>query len=64
MYLQDGVEKDEKGQVKERFVSLSLNSKDEEESPDKCFVHLKIAVYTWIGSVAQEPLEIARREDS
>jgi hypothetical protein len=43
-------------------ISLFLNSLDE-KSTDKCFVHLEIAVYSWIGSVAQATPEPWTRED-
>jgi hypothetical protein len=52
MCLKNGDEKDEKGQAKERVVDLFLYSLGK-KSTDKCFVHLEIAVYSWIGSVAQ-----------
>jgi hypothetical protein len=65
MYLEDGDEKDVEGQGKERDVSLSLyRLEDEEESTQKVFVHLDIAVYSWIGSVAQAPPGLVRSEDS
>jgi hypothetical protein len=63
MYLKDGVEKDEEGQAKDKIVSLYLKSL-EEESTDKCFVQLEVAVYSWIGSVTEAPPELVRREDS
>jgi hypothetical protein len=61
MYLKDGDEKDEEDRAKER-ISLFLNSLDE-KSTEKCFVHLEIAVYSWIGSVAQATPEPWTRED-
>jgi hypothetical protein len=53
MKFKHGNEKDEEGLAKERDVILYLKSLEEEESNDKCFVHLEIAVYSWIGSVPQ-----------
>jgi hypothetical protein len=57
MYLKDGDEKDEEddeGRAKDKIISLFLKSQ-EEESNDKCFVHLEVSVYSWINSVAQAP---------
>jgi hypothetical protein len=62
MNLKDGDEKDEKGQAKERIISLCLNSL-EEESTEKCFVQLEISIYSWINSVAHAPPKLFRRED-
>jgi hypothetical protein len=53
MHLADGEEEDEEGLEKERVVILALKSLEEGELSDKCFVHLEIGVYSWIGSVAQ-----------
>jgi hypothetical protein len=62
MNLEDGDEKDEKGQAKERVVSLYLHSLGK-GSTEKCFVHLEIAIYCWIGfAVAPAPLGSVRRE--
>jgi hypothetical protein len=66
MYLKDGDEEDEEdeeGQAKDKVITLYLNSLEEGESTDKCFVDLEIAVYSWIGSVAQAPSALVRRED-
>jgi hypothetical protein len=58
-------EKDEDGQAKDKNITLYLKSQNEvEELPEKCFVQLEIAVYSWIGSVAQAPPEVLTREDS
>jgi hypothetical protein len=62
MNLKDGGEKDEHGQAKDKTISLYLKSLDE-NSTDKCFVHLEVSVYSWIGSVAQAPPESWTRED-
>jgi hypothetical protein len=62
MYSKDGDGKDGEGQAKDKIISFYLKSQ-EEELTDKCFVLLEIAVYSWIGSVAQEPPESWTRED-
>jgi hypothetical protein len=54
--------KDEEGRAKDKIISLYLKSQ-EEELTDKCFVHLEVSVYSWIGSVAQAPPGLVRRED-
>jgi hypothetical protein len=62
MNLKDGDEKDEESQAKDKIISFYLNSL-EEKPTEKCFVHLEIAVYSWIGSVAQATPEPWTRED-
>jgi hypothetical protein len=62
MNSKDGVEKDAEGRAKDKNISLYLNSL-EEKSTEKCFVHLEISVYSWIGSVAQATPEPWTRED-
>jgi hypothetical protein len=54
---------DEEGHLKDKIISLYLNSEEEEELTDKCLVHLEIAVYSWINSVAQAPPGLVMRED-
>jgi hypothetical protein len=62
MCSKDGDEKDEEGQAKDKIISWFLNSLGEELT-DKCFVHLDVSVYSWIGSVAQATPESWNRED-
>jgi hypothetical protein len=62
MKLKDGDEEDGEGQAKDKRITLSLKSQ-EEESTDKCFVHLEVSGYCWIGSVAQAPPQLWARED-
>jgi hypothetical protein len=62
MNLKDGDEKDEEGRAKDKIISLFLK-RQEDESTDKCVVHLEFAFYSWINSVAQEPPGLVRRED-
>jgi hypothetical protein len=62
MNLKDGDEKDEEGRAKDKMISLYLNSLGEELT-DRCSVHLEIAVYSWINSVAQATPESWTRED-
>jgi hypothetical protein len=54
--------KDEEGRTKDKIISLYLKSLDKELT-DKCFVHLEVSVYSWIGSVAQAPPGLVIRED-
>jgi hypothetical protein len=65
MNWKDGDKKDENGQAKDKIICLGLflNSLGKGLT-DKCCVHLEIAVYSWIGSVAQAPPGLVRREDS
>jgi hypothetical protein len=60
MNLEDGDEKDEKGQAKERIVGLYLRQLGE-KSTDKCFVDLEVSVYSWTNSVSVAP-DLLRRE--
>jgi hypothetical protein len=62
MNSKDGHEKDEEGRAKDKIISLYLKPQ-EEESTDKCFVLLEISVYSWIGSVAQAPPRLVKREE-
>jgi hypothetical protein len=62
MNSKDSYLMDEEGQSKDKIISLYLKSQ-EEELADKCFVHLEIAVYSWINSVAQAPPGLVTRED-
>jgi hypothetical protein len=63
MNLKDGDEKDEEGLAKDKNITLYLKSLVEEELTDKCFVHLEIAVYSWINSVPQAQPGLVIRED-
>jgi hypothetical protein len=62
MNLKDGDEKDEEGRAKDKNITLYLNSLGK-GSTDKCCVHLEIAVYSWINSVAQAPPGLVRSGD-
>jgi hypothetical protein len=62
MNSKDGDEKDEEGRAKDKIISWFLNSLGEELT-DRCSIHLEIAVYCWIGSVAQATPEPWTRED-
>jgi hypothetical protein len=61
MNSRDGYVKDEEGQATDKIISLYLKSQ-EEESTDKCFVHLEVSVYSWIKSVFQAPPGLVDRE--
>jgi hypothetical protein len=56
------IDEDEKGQAKDKNISLYLTSLDK-KSTDKCFVDLDMSVYSWINSVAQAPRESWTRTD-
>jgi hypothetical protein len=62
MHLKDGDEKDEKGQAKDKVISLGLLSQDKEMT-EKCFVDLEISIYSWINSVDHAPSGLFRREN-
>jgi hypothetical protein len=62
MNSKDGREKDEEGRAKDKIISLYLKSL-EEESTDKCYVQLEVAVYSWINSVARAPPRLVKREE-
>jgi hypothetical protein len=63
MNLKDGDEKNEAGLAKDKIISLCLKSLVEEELTDRCFVHLEIAVYSWINSVPQAQPALVIRKD-
>jgi hypothetical protein len=65
MNLKDGDEKDEKGQAKDKIISLYLKSLNQlgKELTDKCFVDLEISIYSWVNSVDHAPPKLFRREN-